>query len=62
MYNNTLAVGMKTSLPESVSELYPPRDRRLTAKLVSTFEERGCHVVSMRDPYVRDLDFLDRSR
>jgi hypothetical protein len=37
-------------------------DRRLLAKLVSTFADKGCHVVSMTDPYGRILVFLDRSR
>jgi hypothetical protein len=27
--------------PDSVSELYPPSDRRLSAKLVPTYTERG---------------------
>jgi hypothetical protein len=46
--------------PESVSELYRPSDRRFSAKLVSTFADRGCHVVSVTDPYSRILGFLDR--
>jgi hypothetical protein len=36
--------------------------RRLSPKLVTTFANRGCHVVSVTDPYSRILDFLDRSR
>jgi hypothetical protein len=39
-----------------------PNNRRLSAKLVPTFSERGCHMVSVTDPYGRNLDFLDRSR
>jgi hypothetical protein len=31
-------------------------------KLVPTFADRGCHVVSVTDPYGRVLDFLDRNR
>jgi hypothetical protein len=27
-----------------------------------TFADRGCHVVSVTDPYGRIPDFLDRSR
>jgi hypothetical protein len=38
-----------------------PSDRRLLANLVPTFADRGCHVVSMTDPYGRILGFLDRS-
>jgi hypothetical protein len=37
-------------------------DLRLSAKLVSTFADRCCHVVSVTNPYGRILDFLDRSR
>jgi hypothetical protein len=32
---------------------------RLSAKLVPTFADRGCHVVSMTDPHRRNLGFLD---
>jgi hypothetical protein len=52
----------KTPWPESASELYRPRGRRLSAKLVPTFVDRGCHVVSVTDPLSRIIDFLDRSR
>jgi hypothetical protein len=48
--------------PESASELYRPSDRRLSAKWLPTFADKGCHVVSMTDPYDRILGFLDRSR
>jgi hypothetical protein len=37
-------------------------DRMTAAKLVSTFEDRGCHVVSATDPLGRILGFLNRSR
>jgi hypothetical protein len=40
----------KTPWPEFTSELYRPSDRRLLAKLVPTFADRGCHVVSVTDP------------
>jgi hypothetical protein len=33
----------------STSELYQPSDRRLLAKLVLTFADRGCRVVSVTD-------------
>jgi hypothetical protein len=46
---------------ESASELYRPNDQRFSAKLVPTFEDRGCHVVSVTDPYGRIFGFLDRS-
>jgi hypothetical protein len=51
----------KTAWPESVSELYRPSDRRLLAKLVPTFANTGCHVVSVTDRYGRILGFLDRN-
>jgi CBS-domain-containing membrane protein len=55
-------IPLKTPWPESASELYRPSDRRLSAKLVSTFADTGCHVVSVTDSYGRILGFLDRSR
>jgi hypothetical protein len=48
--------------PESASELYRPSDCCLSAKLVPTFADRGCHVVSVADPYGRILRFLDRNK
>jgi hypothetical protein len=39
-----------------------PSDRRMSAKLVPTFADRGCRVVSATDPHGRILSFLDRSR
>jgi hypothetical protein len=50
----------KTPWPKSASEPYRRSDRRLSAKLVTTFADRGCHVVSVRDPYGRIPGFLDR--
>jgi hypothetical protein len=51
----------KTPWPKSASELYRPRDRCLSVKLVPTSADTGCHVVSVTDPYGRILGFLDRS-
>jgi hypothetical protein len=45
-----------------MSELYRPSDRRLSAKLVPTFADKGCRVVSATDPYGCILSFLDQSR
>jgi hypothetical protein len=52
----------RTPWPESVSELYRPSDRRLSAKWLPTFADRECHTVSVTGPYDRILGFLDRSR
>jgi hypothetical protein len=52
----------KTQWSESASELYRPSDRRLSATLVPTLADRGCHVVSVTDPYGLILGFLDQSR
>jgi hypothetical protein len=46
----------KSSWPQSAS------DRLLLVKLVPTFAYRGCHMVSVTDPYGNILGFLDRSR
>jgi hypothetical protein len=48
--------------PEFASQLYRPRDRRLSTQLVPTFTDRDCHIVSVKDPYGRILDFLDRDQ
>jgi hypothetical protein len=45
-----------------VSELYRPSDNGLSAKVVPTFADRGCHVVSVTNPYGHIPGFLDRSR
>jgi hypothetical protein len=52
----------QTPWPQSASQLYQPSDRRLSAKLVPTFVDRECHVVSLTDLYGRNLCFLDRNR
>jgi hypothetical protein len=52
----------QTPWPESASELYQPSYRRLSAKILLTFADRGCHVVSVTDPYGRILGFLARNR
>jgi hypothetical protein len=55
-----LVIPLKPPWPESASEQYQPSNRRLSAKIVPTFADRGCHVVSVTDPYGRNLGFLDR--
>jgi hypothetical protein len=52
----------KTPWSESASELCRPSDRRFSAKWLPTFADKGCHVVSVTNPYGRILGFLDRSR
>jgi hypothetical protein len=44
-----------------VRELYRPKDRRFSVKLVPTSTDIGCRVVSAMDPYSGILDFLDRT-
>jgi hypothetical protein len=50
----------QTPWPESASELYRPSDRRLLAKLVPTFADRGRRVVSETDPYGHIICSLGR--
>jgi hypothetical protein len=52
---------LKTPWCESASELYRPSVCRLSAKLVPTFADRGCHLVSVTGPHGHILGFLDRS-
>jgi hypothetical protein len=51
-----------TPWPQSASELYRPSDRRLLAKLVPTFADTECRMVSATDSHGRILRFLDRNR
>jgi hypothetical protein len=57
----SLAYALKTKLPGlSPRANYTDRAKSsLSAKLVPTFADRGCHVVWVRDPYCRILGFLD---
>jgi hypothetical protein len=34
----------------------------LVGEVIANFAAKGCHVVSVTDPYGRILGFLDRSR
>jgi hypothetical protein len=46
-----------------VTELTIPTERPpLVGEVSAKFAERGCHVVSVTNPYSRILGFLDRSR
>jgi hypothetical protein len=47
----------QTPWPESARELYRPIDRRLSPKLLPTFADRGCCMVSTTHPYGRILGF-----
>jgi hypothetical protein len=60
--NSSLRIKKITPWLQSASELYRPSDSRLAAKLVPTFSDRRCHLDSVRYPYGRIIDFLDRSR
>jgi hypothetical protein len=44
-------------LPKTKRDI--PSDRRLSPKLMPTFADRGCRVVSATDPHGRILGFLD---
>jgi hypothetical protein len=54
-----LHINKQTPRSESASELYRPSDRRFSAKRLPTFADKGCHVVSVTDPYGLILGFLD---
>jgi hypothetical protein len=60
--NNPFAVIIKkTPWSDSASEWYRPSDRRLSAKWLPTFADKGCNVVSVTDPCGSILAFLDRN-
>jgi hypothetical protein len=52
----------KTPWSKYASKLYQLSDRRLLVKLVPTYVDRGCHVVSVTDPHGHILRFLDQRR
>jgi hypothetical protein len=46
----------RTRWVDNLEEGLERSDRRLSAKLVPTFADRECHVVSVTDPYGRMID------
>jgi hypothetical protein len=58
MLSHKLLKHYKQQIPGPESAIY----RRLSAKSVPTFADRGCHVVSLTDSYGRNLGFLDWNR
>jgi hypothetical protein len=52
----------KTPFAVQINIIIKLSDHRLSANLVPTFADIGCHVVSVMDPFGRILRFLDRSR
>jgi hypothetical protein len=61
-YHPELVLKTKLRGLSPLANYIEPSDRRLSAKLVLTFAETGCYVVSVTDPYGRILEFLDWSR
>jgi hypothetical protein len=47
----------QTPWPQSAIELYRPSKRRLSTKLLLTFADRGCRVVSATDRHRSILGF-----
>jgi hypothetical protein len=61
-FRNTVPIKLfKTPWSESAKETIPTERPPLVGKVMPTFADRGCHVVSVTDPYGRILGFLDRS-
>jgi hypothetical protein len=60
-YSHTQIRGLNPQANYTDRATERPSDRRLSAKLVPIFADRGCHVVSVTNPYGRILVFLDRS-
>jgi hypothetical protein len=55
----TIQITKKPPWSESASKLHWLSDRRMSAKWLPTFTDRGCHLDSVTDPHGR---ILDRSR
>jgi hypothetical protein len=61
-YENVHQMGeKKNSVALVLEQTIPLSDRRLSAKLVPTFADRGCCMVSATDPHGHIFGFLDRS-
>jgi hypothetical protein len=54
--------GIKAPWLQSTSEAFRPSDRRLSIKLVPTFTDRECRVISATESHSQIIGFLDRSR
>jgi hypothetical protein len=61
LQQQTYQTKKKTSVALVSKRTIRPSDRRLSAKLMPTFADRGCRVVRATDPHGRILGFLDRS-
>jgi hypothetical protein len=48
----------QSPLLESATELYLPSDLRFSVKLVPTFTDRGCRLVSVTDPFSNIFTYL----
>jgi hypothetical protein len=59
--NHELGTLSLSPWPRSASELYRPSNYCLLVRLVPTFADTGCCMVSTMDTYGRVLAFLDRS-
>jgi hypothetical protein len=62
LIKKTIIFSIFSPWSEFMTELYRPSDRRLSVKSVPNSVVRGCHVVSVTDPYGYILGSLDRSR
>jgi hypothetical protein len=52
----------KNSMARVRERTIPTERPQLVGEVIANFADRGCHVVSVTDPYGRNLGFLDRSR
>jgi hypothetical protein len=59
--NDWFKTNKKSPWPDFASKLFRPTDRRLSAKLVPTFANSWCHIVSVTHPYNSILGFIGRS-
>jgi hypothetical protein len=55
MFSANKQANKQTPWSETACELYRPSSRRFSAKWLPTFADKGCHVVSVTDPYGRIL-------
>jgi hypothetical protein len=59
-FATSVLIWLHKNFGDLASELYIPSDSWLSAKLVQTFPDRSCHVVSMTDSHGHILGLLYR--
>jgi hypothetical protein len=58
----TIPTERKRTTPTERERTIPTERPQLVGEVRPIFADTGCHVISVTDPYGRNLGFIDRSR